>query len=695
MSLPEPPVAPRRPTRRERFGILWTDDYAWLRDPDYPQVTDPDIRAYLDAENRHTDAFLAPYRDLVDALHAELKGRIKEDDGSVPVRDGAFTYHWRFAPGDQYRTWLRRHQDAAEPEIILDENVEAADKSYFRSGTVEVSPDATLLAWSADEDGSERYRIHVKDLASGDLLPDLVANASGAIKWVEGEPAFLWVELNDKLRPYRVRLHRLGTEAGGDPILYEEGDPAFFVSIGKTRSRRYLVIATGTHVTNELRLLDAARPERQALLLAPRRDNHRYSLDHAAGDIFILTNDRHENYRLVKASADWPCEEAWSEVIAGSDAHYLLAISCFQDFMVLTDRAGGLSRLRIRSYDGEDRVTAFDEPVYTVHLGDNREFATRCVRLGYSSMVTPASVIELDVASGERRVLKVQEVPSGYDPSRYRTQRLLAHAKDGAEIPITLVHRDDTPPEGGGPLLLYGYGAYGIGLEPAFAPSRLSLLDRGFVFAFAHVRGGDEMGFAWYRNGKLGAKAKSFKDFITCAEYLVRTGWTRTGEIAIRGGSAGGMLMGAVLNQRPDLFRCAVLEVPFVDVLNTMLDASLPLTPIEWPEWGDPVHDPDAFARILSYCPYENIREQAYPPMLVTAGLSDPRVTYWEPAKYVARLRACRTDDNLLLLKTNMEAGHFGRSGRWDALRDLAEQYVFLLHSFGMVDREKARTTAG
>jgi oligopeptidase B len=686
MSQPAPPTAPRRPVILERFGVSWTDEYAWLRDPAYPEVNDPAIRAYLEAENAYFTAIMAPHEPMIERIHAELKARIKPDDSSVPVREGAFEYHWRFYEGAQYRAWFRRALAETEPTLILDEVALAAGKSYFSLRALEVSPDGRLLAYTTDEDGSERFRLHLKDLATGAELADLVTGTSGSVEWAEDGRTLLYVELNDQLRPFRVRAHRLGDDPAGDAVLYEEADPAYFVSIGKTRSRGWLLIATGTHVTREIRLLDAADPTAPSRLVAPRREGHRYSLDHAHGRLWILTNDRHENYRLVSAPELAPEEQHWREEIPGDDHHYLLAVSCFAEFMVLAERADGLADLRIRAYGGAEHVIPFPEPVYTVTLGDNREFVTDRVRVGYTSMVTPPSVIEYLVGSHELIVRKEQEIPSGYDKARYVTRRLMAPAADGAVVPITIVHRDDFPPAGGGPLLLYGYGAYGHGLDPAFAPSRLSLLDRGIAFAYAHVRGGDEMGYRWYREGKLSAKPNSFSDFITCAEYLVQEGYTKPGRIAIKGGSAGGMLMGAVVNQRPDLWGCVVAEVPFVDVLNTMLDASLPLTPIEWPEWGDPLLDPRAFELVRGYSPYDNIRAQPYPPMLVTAGISDPRVTYWEPAKFVARLRASRTDANPLLLKTNMTSGHFGQSGRYDALRDLAEQYAFVFACVGMAE---------
>ena len=684
MSDPQPPIAPRRPTTHTRFGVSWSDDYAWLRDPAYPEVVDPEIRAYLEAENAWFERYMAPLQPQIEQLHEELKGRIKADESSVPVQEGEYEYHWRFAVGAQYRTWYRRRLDGGEPVVILDEARLAEGKAYFNLRALDASPDGRLLAYTTDEDGSERYRLHLRDLETGAELADLVGNTSGAVEWAEDGSTLLYVELNDSLRPFRVRAHRLGDDPAADAVLYEESDAAFFVAIGKTRSRRFLLVASGTHVTREVRLLDALAPDSALQLVAARREGHRYGLDHAHGRLWILTNDRHENYRLVSAPDTAPGETDWREEIAGDDHHYLLSVSCFADFMVLRERADGLADLRIRDYAGGEHLMDFPESVYTVSLGDNREFDTDRIRVGYTSMITPLSVIDHVVASRELIVRKVQEIPSGYDKERYVTRRLLVTAADGAEVPITIVHGKDFPPDGGGPLLLYGYGAYGHGMDPAFSALRLSLLERGVAFAYAHVRGGDEMGHRWYREGKLAAKPNSFTDFITCAEYLIQEGYTQAGRIAIRGGSAGGMLMGAVANLRPDLWGCVIAEVPFVDVLNTMLDASLPLTPIEWPEWGNPVEDPAAFELLLGYSPYDRIEPQAYPPMLVTAGISDPRVTYWEPAKYVARLRSTKTDANPLLLKTNMASGHFGQSGRYDSLRELAEQYAFTFACLGI-----------
>ncbi len=437
-------------------------------------------------------------------------------------------------------------------------------------------------------------------------------------------------------------------------------------------------------MTREYRLVEPCPPH-EVRLVAERREGHDYRVDHAHGRLWILTNDRHRNFRLVTAPAENPDETHWEEVIAGSEERYLLAVDCFETTLVLSERRRGLDTICLRSYRGEEHCVVFPEALYTVGLGDNREFATDVLRLRYSSLVTPWSVLDYHLAERRLETRKVQEIPSGYDPSLYLGERRWAVSHDGTRVPISILRRRDLALDGTAPLYLYGYGAYGHGLEPAFGTARLSLVERGVVYAIAHVRGGDELGYGWYEDGRREKKPNSFRDFIACAEALVEAGYSAPGRIGIHGGSAGGMLIGVVLNERPDLWGCAVLEVPFVDVVNTMLDETLPLTPIEWPEWGDPVRDPEALRRLLSYSPYDNIRPQPYPPMLVTAGLSDPRVTYWEPAKYVARLRATKTDDHPLLLRVEMGAGHFGRSGRYEHLRELAEIWVFLLEALGVI----------
>jgi oligopeptidase B len=679
-AIPGPPRARREPVTHERFGVRWTDCYAWLRDPGWPDVREPEILDHLRAENAWFERAMEPHRALVATLYEELKARIAADDASVPVREGRFAYRWRFRPGQEYRVWERHPVGAEGPvEVLLDENLLAGESAYFALRSLSVSPDGRLLAWATDEDGSERFRLHVEDLTTRRRLRDLVGNTSGSLLWAEDGQTLLYVELDAALRPWRVRAHRLGSDPGDDAILFADPDPAFFVSIGKTLDRRYLLIASGTHETREVHLVDARAPLSPARIVAPRRPGHRYSVDHAHGRLWIRTDDRHPNFRLVSADPDAPNEADWREVIAADDAIYLQEHVCFDGFMLLRGRRHGRAFIGVRDWDGTAHEIAFPETACAPFIGDNREFRTDRVRLAYSSMVTPPTVYDYAVA--ERRLVtrKVQQIPSGYDAARYVSETLSARAPDGTAVPITLLRRRDSPP--GGPLLLYGYGAYGHGLDAAFAHTRLSLVDRGVTFALAHVRGGDELGPRWWEAGRGRNKPNTFTDFIASAEALIAAGHARAGAIAIRGGSAGGMLIGAVLNLRPELWRCAVAEVPFVDVLNTILDPSLPLTPIEWPEWGNPLEDEAAFRTILSYSPYENVRAQPYPDLLVTAGLSDPRVGYWEPAKWVARLREIKTDRNLLLLRTHMEAGHFGRSGRYEALRDLAEQYAFILTS--------------
>jgi len=676
-----PPFAARRPERRELFGTSLVDDYAWLRDPDYPEVRDPAIRGYLEAENAYADALLAPDRDLVDALFAELKGRLKDDDEGVPTPHGPFLYGWRYQPGAQYRQWFRRPRTGGDEVVFLDEPSLAAGTAYFNLRTYQPSPSHHLVAYSTDRDGSERYVIEVVDPASGVALPDRVANSSGTPVWADDE-TFFYCELNAQLRPFRVRRHVLGTEPAEDSVVFEEADPGFFVALAKTLTDEFIVISTGDHVTSEVHLVATAAPASQPRVVAPRRAGHEYSLTQRGDRFLITTNDRHRNFRLVEAPVGAPGEDNWRELLAGSEAVYLLGAVGFRDFAVTITRERGLVRIRLRYDDGRMVEVPWPEAAYAAGLGANLDYATERLRVRYSSMVTPPSVMDFHPADGRLETLKVQEIPSGYDPSRYRTERLEARAPDGVLVPISLVYPVDFRRDGTGPLLLYGYGSYGMGLDPSFGTARLSLLNRGFAFAIAHVRGGDELGRGWYEDGKRAQKTHTFDDFVACAEHLIDEGWTAAGRIAIEGGSAGGMLVGAVLNRRPELWGCALALVPFVDVLNTMLDASLPLTPIEWPEWGNPLEDEAAFRTILAYSPYENVRAQAYPPIFVRAGIADPRVTYWEPAKWVAKLRATKTDDHWLVLRTNMDAGHFGASGRYDELKERAEEFAFLLKCF-------------
>jgi oligopeptidase B len=685
MDKPAPPIAPRKPFRQTIHGTTLEDPWHWLRDPDYPEVKDPEILAHLERENAYFEAFMAPHRRLLDTLFEEIKGRRELQESSVPFQDGAWVYQWAFDADAQYRTWRRWPKERPDQAAtILDEPALAAGHEYFALGGISISPDGRYLAWAQDTVGSERYTVRVKDLLTGELLEDLLVDTAGGPVWANDNATLFYRKLSEQWRPYQIIRHRLGTSPENDVRVYEEEDPSFFVDIGKTQSEAYIVVSTGDHVTSEQRVLSADSPEGELRLVAARRAGHEYDIDHHGNWFYVHTNDRHKNFRIARAPVHAPSEENWEPVIDGDDHHYLCDVVCFRDFMVIEERIDGLDQVRIREYDGSEHYVRFPEPTYEAGLGVNMEFDVRELRIDYDSMVTPHTVYDYDLAARTLVVRKVQQIPSGYDPALYATARRMAHARDGTQVPISIVYRRDRIERGQAPLYLYGYGAYGHAVPPGFSSARLSLLDRGFVYAIAHVRGGDDLGYHWYEQGKRFARWNTFNDFIDAARFLVEDGWTSAGRIAISGGSAGGELVGVALNEAPELWGVAVAHVPFVDVLNTMLDETLPLTPLEWPEWGNPVADPHAFEYIRSYSPYDQIRPQAYPPLLVTAGLNDPRVTYWEAAKFVARLRSMKTDDNPLLLKTNMGAGHGGKSGRFDALYEVAEEFAFILIALGV-----------
>ncbi|HYG30623.1 MAG TPA: S9 family peptidase [Allosphingosinicella sp.] len=676
--LPEPPRAEQRPYSYERHGVRVDDPWHWLRDPAYPNVQDEDVLRYLKEENAWFEAAMKPHAALVDALFEEMKGRIKEDDRSVPVKDGDYLYWWAFEEGAQYRKWWRRPTRGGDDQLIFDEPGEASGRDYFRLGAMQVSPDGRHAATLVDDDGSERFKLRIRDLATGADLETVTEAGIGNIEWSAGSDAIIFTEVNENWRSYRARLHRLGAPIEDDVTLYEEkDDPGFSVAVGKSHDRSLIFIATGDNSATEVRFVPAADPAAEPVLIAPRRPKLIYSADAAHGRLWILANDEHVNFRL--ASADPAAPGAWETVIPGSDEAYLRGVTAFRDHLVVEERLAGLDQIRLRTYSGEERRILFPEASYTAGLGATPEFAPAAYRLGYSSMVTPGTVYDYHPGEDRLEVLKVQEIPSGYDASRYETERLMVEARDGRQVPVSIVYRKGFPKDGSGKLYLYAYGAYGHAIPPSFSVSRLSLLDRGFACAIAHVRGGDDLGYGWFLDGKLDKRTNTFNDFVDAARGLVAAGFARPGRIAIQGGSAGGELMGAVANSDPELWGAVVADVPFVDVLATMLDDTLPLTPGEWPEWGNPIEDKAAFDLIRSYSPYDNVRAQAYPPMLITGGLNDPRVTYWEPAKWAAKLRATKSDDNLLLLKINMGAGHGGKSGRWDSLREVAEAFAFIL----------------
>ena len=693
-TLAEPPVADRRPHSYSHHGVTVEDPYHWLKDQSYPRVDDPDVLAYLKAENVYFESMMAPRRELVDKLFEEIKARQKPDDSGVPYKDGDWYYQWRFEEGGQYRIWQRwpapgagaPDVPGANAETILNEPELAAAHDYFRLGALSVSHRGDLLAYSTDTDGSERYRLVVKDLKTGEMLEDAIENTLGGAVWAADDSALLYVVVDENWRPYQVRRHVLGQPAESDSVVYEERDPGFFVRLSESASERYILIHTAGHTSSEAYVIPADTSDAEPRLVAPRRADHEYFVDHQGDRFVIRTNDRHKNFRLVTAPGDDPSEGNWVSLLEGTAELYIRGFDVFSDFVAVVERTDGLNAIRLIGRDGTTTHVELPEAACSVALGDNAEFRTRTLRLEYSSMITPPTVFDYGVDSGGLRALKVREIPSGYAKEQYLTERLTAPARDGAAIPVSLVRRKDTPADGGAPLYLYGYGAYGFALPPSFSTSRLSLLDRGFIFAIAHIRGGDDLGYHWYEAGKLDRRTNTFNDFVDVARFLIEAGYVKEGRIAIAGGSAGGELMGAVVNQAPELWGAVAAHVPFVDVLNTMLDESLPLTPTEWPEWGNPIEDKAAFELIRSYSPYDQLIAREYPPMLVTAGLNDPRVTYWEPAKYVARLRHLKTGDNALLLKTNMGAGHGGKSGRYDSLYEVAEEIAFMLWSLGLAD---------
>jgi oligopeptidase B len=675
-----PPIARRVPRVETVHGETRVDDYFWLRDR-----SDPEVIAYLEAENRYTTAVMRHTEVLQDCLYREMRGRIKETDLSVPERIDDYLYYSRTQTGRQYPIFCRkRESDQGLEEILLDLNPLAAGHSYFRLGANQVSPDHRLLAYSVDTSGAEEFTLFIVDLATGELLAENIARTSHGVAWANDSRTVFYTVLDEARRPCRLYRHRIGTSPSQDVLVYFEPDASFFLDISRTRSRKYLLLDLSSHSTSEVRFVSADRPEEPFRVVQPRQYGVEYTVTHHQDRFYITTNDGAPNFRLVQAPAANPAQENWSPVLPYRPEVRLDSTDAFRNHLVVYEREAGLRRIRVLELpSGAEHLITFPEPVYTFWPHANPEFNTSLLRFTYSSLITPSSVVDYDLAARTWTVRKQMEVMGGYDPSRYRSERLFARAPDGVLVPISLVYRAPLETDGRRPLLLSGYGAYGLSYEPVFSSNTLSLLDRGFIAAIAHVRGGEELGRAWYEAGRLRLKRNSFTDFIAAAEHLIDHGYTSPRGLVISGGSAGGLLMGAVTNLRPDLFRAVLAEVPFVDVVNTMLDASLPLTVIEYDEWGDP-NDPHAYSYIRSYSPYDNVEAKDYPHMLVTAGLNDPRVAYWEPAKWTAKLRAMKTNGNRLLLRTNMGAGHGGASGRYDLLREVAFKYGFILDAVGI-----------
>jgi oligopeptidase B len=674
-----PPVAERRPLVSDLHGERRVDDYAWLR-----QKSDPAVAAYLEAENAYCDSVLAPTVDLQARLYDELVGRIKQTDDSVPFRDGDFYWYSRTEEGKQYRIHCRKHGSlAAEEQITLDVNALAEGQPFMSIGAYAPSPDGRLLAYSTDNSGFREYTLQVKDLEAGSLLPDRIER-TGAIAWAaDGRTLFYTIE-DDAKRQYRLYRHRLGER--DDVLVYEEADEMFNISVHRERSRELIVLSISSHTTSEARILRADDPEGEWRTVAPRQHEHEYDVEHQGDSLYVVTNDRGRNFRLVRAPLLDPGRANWEEVLPHRDDVMIEGIAAFEHHLTLYERDRGLQQIAVCDLrSGEWHRVAFDEPAYALEGQPNREFKTTKFRFAYESLTTPNSVFDYDMETRARELLKREEVLGGYDPEAYESERIVIAARDGTQVPVSLVHRKGTPRDGPTPMHLTGYGSYGYPYPADFVSNRVSLLDRGVTCAIAHIRGGGEMGKKWHDAGRMAQKMHTFTDFIDAAEALVAQRYTSSDRLVIEGGSAGGLLMGAVVNLRPDLFRGVITKVPFVDVLNTMLDATLPLTVPEYEEWGNP-NIAEEYAVMRAYCPYTNLAAKDYPAMLVKTSFNDSQVMYWEPAKYVAKLRTLKTDDRPLLLKTNMAAGHGGASGRYDHLREVALEYAFVLWAVGMAD---------
>jgi oligopeptidase B len=694
--MPDAPAAePRaepRPSTSTWHGITLADEFAWLKAPNWqtvmrdPSVLDPDIRAYLDAENLYATLAMADTEALQTTLLAEMKGRIKEDDSSVPSPDGPYAYFSHYNEGGQHPQFCREPRGGGPDQVLLDGDVLAKGKPFFHFGDARHAPNHKLIAWQADEAGSEYYTVRVRDIETGLDLTDIVPDSAGGAVWTTDSAAFYYVQMDELHRPLKVFRHRLGTSASDDVLVFETTNPNYFVSLTDLQAGRYAQISVHDHETAECWLLDLTDPAAKPTLVTARQPEVHYDVEHhpnfrGTSALIIRTDaDKAEDFKIVWTPVATPSKQHWQDLVPYRPGVYVLAFSVYADWLIRLERAEGLPRIVVHALKtGEEHTIAFAEEAYALGTGAGYEFKTDTLRFTYSSMTTPDEVWDYDLVKRTRVLRKREEIPSGHNPSDYVTRRLQAKAPDGEPVPVSVLHRKETPLDGTAPSLVYGYGAYGISIPAGFSTARLSLVDRGFVYAIAHVRGGSDKGRRWYHDGKLAKKTNTFTDFIAVTEHLAAERVISRNRIVAHGGSAGGMLMGAIANMRPDLYAGIIGEVPFVDVLNTILDDTLPLTPPEWPEWGNPREDIAAFNTIRSYSPYDNVTAQSYPAMLVLAGLTDPRVTYWEPAKWVARLRSKRTNRALLVLRTNMDAGHMGAPGRFDRLKEVALAYAFAI----------------
>ncbi|MHA6644727.1 S9 family peptidase [Mesorhizobium sp. A623] len=689
-----PPQTGKRATSDTHHGITRTDDYAWLRADNWrevfrdPSVLDPAIRKHLEDENAYQSALMADTGALRKSLFGEMKGRIKEDDSSVPMKDGPYAYGSSFKLGGEQPRYFRTPRDGGPETILLDGDAEAEAKPYFRLGGIDHSGDHERLLWAFDDKGSEFYTLRVRDIANGTDLADEIADTGGGGVWDAANRGFFYTRLDPNHRPSKVFYHALGDSPENDRLVFEETDPGFFMGVGGTRSNEWILIGINDHETSEYRILAASDLTAEPKLVAARETGLEYELEEGGDVFFVLTNaDGAKDFKIMTAPAADPVRANWKELVAHEPGRLILSVMGFKHHMVRLERKDGLPRIVIHDRaSGEEHSISFDEEAFSLGLSGSYEYETEMMRFSYSSMTTPAQLFDYNMRSRERTLLKTQEVPSGHDADLYVTRRLMAPADDGELVPVSLLYRKDTPLDGSAPCLLYGYGAYGITIPASFNTNCLSLVDRGFVYAIAHVRGGKDKGYGWYDDGKREFKTNTFTDFLAVARHLVAENFTAHNRIVAQGGSAGGMLMGAIANMAPEAFGAIVAEVPFVDVLTTMLDDTLPLTPPEWPEWGNPIASEKDYKTIAAYSPYDNVAALAYPPILALAGLTDPRVTYWEPAKWVARLRERKTDDNPVLFKINMDAGHAGASGRFSRLEEIAFTYAFALKVMGKAD---------
>jgi oligopeptidase B len=683
---PIPPRAEQRPLPRSAHGANWSDEYAWIRADNWREVLqDPntlpsDIRALLEAENAYAEAILRPSAELQKTLVAEMRARLQEDDSEPPQADGPFAYYSRFRPGGQHRIFCRRARAGGDETVLIDGDKRAEGKTFFKIAAAAHSPDHGKFAWADDDLGSEILTIRVRDVERGRDLPDCVVNATDHIVWIRNSSAFLYVEQDENHRPFRVLLHRLGSAQSDDVEIFAERDPAWFLGLSPTLPGRVGLIEVHGHDGSETHVVDLDAPAATPSLVAPRRSGLFYDvMDH--GDRYVIrTNAGARDFRIVTAPHDAPGEENWRDLVPHRDGRFIAHATLLKDYLIVLAREESLPRLTIHDLaTGEAHDVAFDEETYALDFESVFEFDTTLVRFSFSALNRPQEIYDYDCATHRRMLVKLQMTPPGFDPANYVTRLVFAPADDGESVPVSLIARRDAPRDGSAPLLLYAYGAYGYAIEAGFSTHRLSLIDRGFTFAIAHVRGGSDKGWRWYEDGKLMKKPNTFGDYLAAARHLIAERYTGAGRIVANGASAGGLLMGAIANMAPELFAGVIADVPFVDALNTIMDETLPLTPPEWLEWGDPIRDPAAFAVIRGYSPYDNVRAARYPPILALAGLTDPRVTYWEPAKWVARLRALMTGGGPVLLVTAMGAGHAGQPGRYDRLEEVGRNYAFAI----------------